>query len=528
MARWNSLKEETWRDVMEWCARIYPEKLAVISPETGKQWTFKELNQRVNSLANALIDLGVGKGDKIAILATDVPEYLEIASTSKAGMVYVPLNWRLKPQELVYIINDSGANTLFVEEQFSNPIRSIRPEIPGVKQFICIDATPNDMIGYDELLSKYPSEDPGIDVIADDLLAIVYTSGTTGLPKGVIKKHWDTLRFIRLVNWTGQIRNDSRCLGMWPLFHVALLHANFSFIKWGATQYLLKRFDAESVLKLIDQEKITHLAGAPTMLIRLMEHPNRSQYDVSSLHSIVYSGSPMPVEALKRGMEVFGPVFHQGFGLTEGTGQTALTVEDHIRALWEPDKEKILSSVGKPLPGCQIRIVDDGDNDVPEGEAGEILFRSDAIIEGYWNKPEETREVLKNGWLHTGDIGKLDEDGYLYIVDRKKDIIVSGGENIASKDVEAVIYGHPAVMECAVIGVPSEQWGEEVKAIVVLKQGMMVTPEEIINYCSEQLGGFKKPRSVEIWDELPKNPVGKILKKEIRGKYWVGRGKKVN
>lgn len=526
MSKWNSLREETWRDVMEWSARIYPDKVAIVSPETDRRYTYSEFNQRTNRLANALLGIGLKKGDRLAVLATDVPEYLEIASASKAGFAYVPLNWRLKPAELVYILNDSGAKAIFVEERFFDAIRTVKDQVPALKHLIALDGKPQDMPVYNDMM-KASADDPSVNVVMNDLLAIVYTSGTTGPPKGVIKKHRDVVRYTRLAN-SGQIRNDSRCLGMWPLFHVALLHANFIFIKCGATQYLLKRFDVEKILKLINDEKISHLAGAPTMLIRMTEHADRPKYDTSSLHSIAYAGSPMPVEAIKRGIEAFGPVFHQGFGMTEGTGQTVLTREEHLLAITDPSKEKILGSVGKPLPGCCMRIVDDDNKDVPPGEPGEIVFRSDAIIEGYWNKPEETAELLRGGWLHTGDIGKVDANGYVYIVDRKKDLIISGGENIASKEVEAVIYGHPAVLECAVVGVPSEAWGEDVKAVVSLKSGMSTTAEEIIKFASERLGGFKKPKSLEIWPELPKNPVGKILKREIREKYWAGHEKRVH
>lgn len=529
MANWNSQirGQETWRDVMEWCARIYPDKPAVSTPGTGKQSTFKELNQRVNSLANALADLGVKKGDRVAVLATDVPEYIEIANTCKAGKVYVPLNWRLKGQELAYIINDSGANTVFVEEQFCDTIRSIRPQLPQVEHFICIDGRPEGMLSYDELIGSYPSDDPGIEVGESDLLTIIYTSGTTGLPKGVIRKHRDTLGHLRRMNETGRTRSDDRCLCMLPLFHAAMIHVNFGFIMCGASQWLIKAFDPEAVFELIQRERLTWLAGVPTMIIRLTEHPNRTNYDLSSLRLIGYVGSPMPVEALRRAIAAFGPVFYTGYGLTENTGETFLTAEEHLIALREPEKERILSSVGKPFPSCQMRLIDDNDNDVPLGERGEIIFRSDCMIEGYWNKPEETEQAMKNGWLHTGDIGRVDEDGYLYIVDRKKDLIISGGENIASKEVEDVIYTHPAVLECAVIGVPSERWGEEVKAIVALRRGMTATSEEIINHCAEHLGGFKKPQSVEIWVELPKNPVGKIMKKELRERYWATRDRRV-
>jgi acyl-CoA synthetase (AMP-forming)/AMP-acid ligase II len=264
------------------------------------------------------------------------------------------------------------------------------------------------------------------------------------------------------------------------------------------------------------------------MLVRMINHPKLKQYDMSSLHSIAYAASPMPVEALKVGMKVLAPVFHQGFGMTEGTGQTALTAADHVRALTEPGKEQILSSVGKPLPGCRMKLVDDDDNEVKPGEPGEIVMRSDAIIEGYWKRPQETADLLKGGWMHTGDIGRFDAEGYLYIVDRKKDVIVSGGEKIASKEVEAAAYQHEAVMEAAVIGVPSDQWGEDVKLIVSLKPGMNTTTEELMKFTAEKLGGFKKPKSVEIWPDLPKNPAGKILKREMREKYWAGKTKRVN
>jgi len=527
MGIWSSLRIETWRDVMEWSARIYADKPAVVSPDTGKQWTFKQFNERTNRVCNALIGMGMRQGERLAILSTDLPEFLEAACSCKAGFAVVPLNWRLNSREVAGIVNDCTPTTIFVEAQFAETVNAIRKEIPSVKRFICFDGSPAGFLNFDEVTGKASAADPGVDVVENDLLGIIYTSGTTGVPKGVIKKHRDTLRFARLINWTGQIRSDSRCLGMWPLFHAALLHANFPFLMYGATTYLMKRFDAEGVLKLIDTEKITHLAGAPTMLVRMINHPNLSKYDMSSLHSIAYAASPMPVEALRQGMKVLAPVFHQGFGMSEGTGQTALTVSDHVRAVTEPGKDYLLSSVGKPLPGCQMRLVNDDDQDVPPGQPGEIVFRSDAVIEGYWNRPDETAELLKGGWMHTGDIGRLDEEGYLYIVDRKKDVIVSGGEKIASKEVESVAYQHPAVLEAAVVGVPSQQWGEEPKLVVSLKPGAKATTEELLEFCAERLGGYKRPKTVEIWPDLPKNPAGKILKREIRDKYWAGRQKKV-
>lgn len=527
MGAWNSLRIETSRDVFEWQALQHADKLAVVSPQANKKYTFHELNQRANRLANALIDVGVKKGDRIAILATDGHEFIEILGTTKAGIVLVTLNWRLTGPELAYIINDSGACTVFVEEQFSNTIRSIRAEVPNVKNFICTDASPQDMLNYQELVSKYPPDDPGIDVFEDDLLELLYTSGTTGVPKGVMRKHKDVLRFARQVVRLVGFRSDDRCFSTFPLYHAALIHFNFAFVMVGATQWILPRFDPKEVLELIQKERINFMAAAPTMVIFLTEYPERSKYDVSSLRLVCYIGSPMPEAAIKNAMDAFGPIFLQMYGLSEGTGQTALTREDHVMALKEPGKEGILNSAGHPDPSVQLRIVDDNDNDVPLGEVGEIALRSDCITDGYWNKPEETKQTWRNGWLHTGDVAKVDENGYVYIVDRKKDIIVSGGENVASKEVENTIYTHPAILEAAVIGVPSEKWGEAVKAVVALKPGMTATPEEIMDYCASRMAGFKKPKSVEIWPELPKNPVGKILKREIREKYWAGHERKV-
>jgi acyl-CoA synthetase (AMP-forming)/AMP-acid ligase II len=265
----------------------------------------------------------------------------------------------------------------------------------------------------------------------------------------------------------------------------------------------------------------------PTMLIRIMDHHDFRKYNTKSLRSIVYTGSPMPVEQMRRAMELFGPVLYQGFGMTEGGGQMSLPTSDHVLAIQNPEKQRLLNSVGKCLPGCEMRLFDDSDRDVKRGEIGEIVFRSPAMIDGYWNKPKETAELLRSGWLHTGDMGRLDEDGYLYIVDRKKDVIVSGAEKIPSKEVEEVIYQFP-VAEVAVVGVPSKEWGEEIKAIVVAREGVPTTPEAIIEFCNERLSGFKRPRTVEIWKELPKNATGKILKRDIREKFWAGREKRVS
>jgi acyl-CoA synthetase (AMP-forming)/AMP-acid ligase II len=258
------------------------------------------------------------------------------------------------------------------------------------------------------------------------------------------------------------------------------------------------------------------------MVIHITEHPDRTKYDLSSLRILVYVGSAMPAEAAKRAWKVFGPILYQIYGATEGGG-TILKAEDHARALSDPSKEYILKSAGRPILGSRVKILDDSDREVPTGIMGEICFHQSTTVEQYWNQPEETAQTFKNGWYHTGDMGKIDDEGYVFILDRKKDIIVSGGENISSRDVENVVLTHPAVLECAAIGVPSENWVEEVKTIVVPRPGMSVTAEEIMEYCKDKLAGYKRPRSVEVWKELPRNPSGKVLKREMRKKYWPAR-----
>jgi long-chain acyl-CoA synthetase len=321
-------------------------------------------------------------------------------------------------------------------------------------------------------------------------------------------------------------RHDDTYLGVLPLFHVAMLHVQFSLYRIGATQYIM-RFEPKAVMETIQKYKISAFVGVPTMVITIMEHPDFPRYDLSSLRIVTYTGSPMPAEVAKRAMEAFGPILFQLYGATEGGG-TILLAEDHAKALSDPSKEYILSSAGRPIVGAELKIVDDDGKEVPMGTMGEICFSTKGMPDRYWRKPDETAETFKGGWFHTGDMGRMDEEGYIYILDRKKDIIISGAENISARDVENVIYGHPAVLECAVIGVPSEKWGEEVKAIVVPRRGMTVTPEEIIGYCQDKMAGYKRPKSVEIWHELPKNPSGKILKREIRERYWAGEKRRVH
>jgi len=515
--KWDYTRIETWRDIMEWNAQLYPDKVAFCEISTGRQWTFKEHNEVVNKLCNALYGLGLEKGDRVAVLAGDLIEYCQIAMVCKAGLIYVPVNWRLTGSEAAYIISESGAKVLFVDEDHVDTVRSIKQDIPGVKHVICINASPGDMINYYDFIASASPEDPGVDVVETDILGLVYTSGTSALPKGVVHTHKNALEIGRLQVREPTYRNDDTFLGVLPLFHVAMLNLQFTKYMIGTTQYIM-RYETKAVLETLEKYRITTFQAVPTMVINMTEHPDRPKYDLSSLRILVYVGSAMPAEAAKRAWKAFGPVLYQVYGTTEGGG-TILKPEDHAKALSDSSKEHILNSAGKPILGCVVKILDDNGDEMPVNTMGEICIRTKTTVEKYWNKPEETAETFRDGWFHTGDMGRMDEEGYMYIMDRKKDIIVSGAENISARDVENTIYTHPAVLECAVIGVPSEKWGEEVKVIIVPRRGMTVTPEEIIEFCRDKMAGYKRPKSAEIWKELPKNPSGKILKREIRAMY---------
>jgi long-chain acyl-CoA synthetase len=517
-------KMQTFKELLNRNAKEYPDKTALVFED--KRYTFKQVNQRINSLINALASMGVKKGDRVALLAYNCSQYFEVFSVIKAGMVCVPLNYRSVARELVYLINNSEANTLILEKEFVNTILPIRNEIPGVNNFICLDAAVENMASYEQLLSSFPPDEPTEDVKTDDPSILFYTSGTTGRPKGAVHTHKSLLAEAAAVgqNFTP----DDIALCVMPFFHVAGSAVYlFPAFASGATVVIHKKFEETPILETIEKEKVTYICLVPAMIIRLLEHPDLDKYDLSSLRTIVYTGAPMPFEMLKQGVKRFGKIFVQLLGQTETLNLTILNKEDH-NIEGSARETRRLESVGRPPKPGQVRIVDEKNKDVAVGEVGEIIARSDRIMKGYWKMPKETAETIKDGWLHTGDLGRMDEDGYIYIVDRRKDMIISGGENIYSREVEEVLYTHPAVQEAAVVGIPDEKWGESVKAVIVLRKGMTATEDEIINYCKERLASYKKPKSVEFWDRLPMTGSGKIMKNEIRDRYWKGYEKKVH
>jgi long-chain acyl-CoA synthetase len=494
----------------------------------GKAFTFSQINERVNRLANGLMNLGVKKGDRVAILLNNCTQWPESDfACMKSGFVRVGLNARYSVAEHEYALNDCEASTLIVGENFLEGIHSIQSSLKHLQRIVCVGQGKGKELNYEELISKSPASEPQVEMEENDLYRIAYTSGTTGKPKGVMithKAHKHTM--LNMMAERG-IKSNDVMLHVGPLSHASGSYVMPHWIR-GAKNVIMDQFDVEQFLETIQNEKITNLMMVPTMIIRLLTYPGLKKYDLSSIRSIGYGAAPMAEDKIKAALKLFGPVLSQGYGQMEAPMTISyLSAEDHVAA-GSPGKEKILLSAGKPYIDVQVKIVDDDDQEVPLGEVGEIAVRSDHQMLGYWKKEKETLETIKNGWIHTRDMGYMDKKGYLYLVDRKGDMIISGGFNIYPREIEEVLNRYDAVMEVAVFSVPDEEWGESVKALVVLKPGMKATEQELVNFCTAHLTRFKKPKSIEFVDDLPKNAYGKIDKKILKDKYWAGRTRRIN
>ncbi|KRT70264.1 MAG: acyl-CoA synthetase (AMP-forming)/AMP-acid ligase II [Candidatus Rokubacteria bacterium CSP1-6] len=509
-------------------ARRYPDRPAWL--EGDLTIPFREAEARVNRLARALLSLGGQPGDRVAMLIPNCSQGIEaLLAPMKAGMAVVPMNIRLHPSEHEYMLNDSGAFALIYGEEFREHLAQVRESLPSVKHFICVGRGSHGDLAYDQILDGQPETPPDATIEPDDLAWLFYTSGTTGHPKGAMLTHRNLItmaeQFLLNIN---PARPDDVLLHAAPITHGSGCSI-FHHIAVGAASAFpaTRSFDPPKIFEAIQRYRATTLFLVPTMINVLLASPDRTRYDLSSLHTIFYGGAPMYVEQLQSAVSAFGPIFVQLFGQGEAPmACTSLPKEEHL-AGDDPVKLKRLASAGRETTAVRVRVVNDEDREVPAGQMGEIVVRGDLVMKGYWRKPEATADTLRGGWLHTGDIGYLDSDGYLYITDRKKDMIISGGSNIYPREIEEVICRHPAVFEVAVIGIPDEKWGETVKALVVPREGMRATEAEIIEHCKRHMASYKKPQSVEFLPALPKNAYGKVLKRELRDRYWAGRQRKV-
>ncbi|MCK4785612.1 MAG: long-chain-fatty-acid--CoA ligase [Desulfobacteraceae bacterium] len=515
-------------DIIRRSAHKFPKKTAFIFGD--QRLTYQELNRRVNRLANGLLDMGLKKGDRVAVILHNCPEFFEIYfASAKIGGIFVPINNLLKETELRQILEYVTPRFLFLDPDYEQIINSIEGELTFIEFLIGLEGSSlSSLSQYEALIDQGEPEEPEVSVFEDDIMSIFLTSGTTGLPKGAMRTHRHD--FINAMTGTIEFKvgYDDRALLLFPFYHVTF-EDNLRHILMGNTIVIRREgnFDPQEVLEILSREKITMCQFVPTMISSMIEGGNIDAYDLRHFRLLLYAASPIPVELLKKAMKRFKCQFVQMYGQTEtGPLTTVLAPEDHVLEASEAKMAR-LASAGRPFLNYEVRIVDKDGNDVAVGEVGEIIVRGEAMTVGYWNLPEETARTIKDGWLYTGDMGRFDDQGYVFIVDRRHDMIISGGKNIYPREIEEVLDSHEAILESAVIGVPDEHWVESVKAIVVLKEGMEVSGKEIIAFCKEHLASYKKPKSLEFWKELPKSLQGKIVKKAIRERYWKGTGRMV-
>ena len=518
------------------CADLYDRSVAAFRQNTAiifndEKYTYDDLQKNAYSLANALDKLGLKKGDRVAFLMANCPEYIYCEyALGKLGMVRVPLAVLLNSKDHIYMMNQSECKAIIYHEKMAGRVKEMIPSLETVKHFICaagdVTNVPAGHVHLQSLIAKNEPVAPKVELSCEDLVGIFYTGGTTGLPKGVM---------LSQNTWVGTFISEMLHLGLdWDevfAFATPLTHAGGCLIlpillKRGACE-IHDHFDPKVFLERVEKVGITSTFIVPTMLYALLDHPDLKKYNLKSLRNVIYGASAIAPARLKQAVDTLGPIFTQLFGQTETPMMiSCLSRQEHVIA--DPEKRmKIYTSCGRPVMTADVRLVGDDGKDVPPGASGDIVVRTINMMTGYLKNPEQTAETMRDGWLWTGDVGKFDEEGYLYIVDRSKDMIVSGGFNIFPREIEDALSEHPAVKITAVIGVPDDKWGELVKAIVVLHEGKTATEEELIAFVKQKKGSLVAPKSVEFWKEIPLTNLGKLDKKKIREPFWKGKDRKV-
>lgn len=507
--------------------RANPNGVAYIMGERSYSFTaVRELSCRI---ANGLLAEGFPKETKGAVWANNDPvAWTCTLGLWRAGLAWIPVSPRSSAEDNLFVIDKFDCEVLFFQKLFAPVIADLRPQMPKVKLWICIDADLPDAPSLEKWCDVQPASSPEVDCQMDDVVVVMPTGGTTGMPKGVMNTHRSIQTFFAhfMIAFSYGGNECPVSLAAAPMTHTAgFLSVPCS--SRGGTVVVLEKPDPSLLLDAIVKHKITEFFLPPTVIYRLLELPGIDKIDFSSLKYLMYGSAPMSLEKLKKALKIIGPVMMGCYGQSEApAGVSYLRPEEHFDGC-ELASDERLSSVGRPSPLVRVEIIDDSNRILGKGETGEICVRGDLLMKGYYKQPDKTAETICDGWLHTGDVGHIDLDGYLHITDRKKDMIISGGFNVYPNEVEQVIWSHPAVQDCAVIGVPDEQWGEAVKAVVELNLGLSVSSEELIALCKEKLGSVKAPKTVDFVVSLPRSQAGKVLKKDLRQYYWQGVGRKI-
>lgn len=509
----------TLGDMVTLNGKRVPKDVAIVWHGHDVRLTHEEVDIRTNAVANGLSDMGINKGDRVALFASNCHQFVEVhVACSKIGAILVPLNAMLSPAEVARLLNHCEAKAIFITANFAGMINSIRAQAPGLREFISIGGG-DGFTDYERLLSSYPTTAPSVEVSENDIAYITYTSGTTGLPKGVMLSYRNLSS--NVVNATIGYNMPLGCIELipFPLFFSAMFtgHVISQFFVQG-TAVFLDWFRPDTFIDAINKERPTLTIVNPTMLNDVINHPRFRECDLSSLRLFLVGAAPISLARFQAGRKAIGNILVQPYGLTECCAFVTTTRPSDYDVKDPAKLNRRLTSVGRPGPTLVVRIVDDNGKDVAhDGEsAGELIVKGPSVMLGYWKQPEATAEVIKDGWLHTGDMATMDDEGYLWIVGRKKDVIKSGGINVYPEEVEDVLYTMPKVKEVAVVGRPDERWGETVTAIIVPKAGDEISEEEVIQYCKERLASYKKPTKVIFVEQLPRNPSGKVMKTVLR------------
>jgi acyl-CoA synthetase (AMP-forming)/AMP-acid ligase II len=519
-------------DTLKKAQKFYASKPAIVCG--GHRWTYGEFFDRVTRLSLYLAASGIKCGGKVAILHPNCHYFLETYyAITRIGAVCVPINVRLSSAEMAFILTHSESQALVADPLFKGQVDAVMKEVPGLTQIVWTGQGTGEGVTYETVIAGQEASGPfpDVEIRPEDTAQIYYTSGTTGKPKGVMLSHKNV--YLHALGTIAEVQLTDR--DVWvhvaPLFHLADAWATWAVTWVGGTHVIVREFDPKTVFAAIEKERVTVTNLIPTMLNLMVNHPDAANYSYRSLRVLLSGGAPIAPEVVRRIVETFGCDYVQTYGMTETSPYLTLSLlKEHLRSLPEAEQLAFKAKTGKEFIGVELRVVDDQGRDVAadEREVGEIIVKGDTVTAGYWKAPEETEKAIRDGWLYTGDMAVMDREGYVTIVDRKKDVILTGGENVYSTEVENVLYMHPAVLECAVIGVPDEKWGETVKAVVVLKAGRRATETDIIRFCKDRMAHYKSPKTVDFVDALPKTGSGKIQKKDLKDKYWQGYGKRVH